>query len=199
MRTLTLRPTTSASSYPKSRSAPGLNASIRPRSSMTTMPSTADSTTERQRAASDAAAESLSAMRNFGQGPVYNGRYDGAHRIQRRWHVFRRDLGRETYMKVEQLMTPSPATCGLTENLAQVVERMWDANCGIIPVVDDAGHVLAVITDRDICVAAATRGLAPGDMRADDMQRKPVVTCRPEDALKEAMALMQQHRVRRLP
>ena len=102
-------------------------------------------------------------------------------------------------MKVEQLMTPSPATCGLTDNLAQVVERMWDANCGIIPVVDDAGHVLAVITDRDICVAAATRGLAPGNMRADDMQRKPVVTCRPEDDLKQALALMQQHRVRRLP
>jgi CBS domain-containing protein len=102
-------------------------------------------------------------------------------------------------MKVEQLMTPSPATCGLTDNLAQVVERMWDANCGIVPVVDDAGQVLAVMTDRDICIAAATRGLAPGNMRADEMQRKPVVTCRPEDDLKQALALMTEHRVRRLP
>jgi CBS domain-containing protein len=102
-------------------------------------------------------------------------------------------------MNVEQLMTPSPATCGMTDNLAQVVERMWDANCGIVPVVDDTGRVLAVITDRDICVAAATRGLAPGDIRAEDMQRKPVVSCRPDDTVKDALRLMAEHRVRRLP
>ena len=102
-------------------------------------------------------------------------------------------------MKVEQIMTPSPATCGITDNLAQVVERMWDANCGIVPVVDDIGRVLAVITDRDICVAAATRGLAPGDIRAEEMQRKPVVSCRPEDNVKGALRLMAEHRVRRLP
>jgi CBS domain-containing protein len=94
-------------------------------------------------------------------------------------------------MNVEQIMTPSPATCGMTDNLAQVVERMWDANCGIVPVVDDTGRVLAVITDRDICVAAATRGLAPGDIRAEEMQRKPVVSCRPDDNVKDALRLMQ--------
>ena len=102
-------------------------------------------------------------------------------------------------MKVEQAMTPSPATCGPTENLAQAVERMWDANCGIIPVVDDAGHVIAVVTDRDICVAAATRGRAPGDIRVDEMDRKSVVTCRLEDDLKAALNAMKAHRVRRLP
>jgi CBS domain-containing protein len=102
-------------------------------------------------------------------------------------------------MKAEQIMTPSPATCGMTDNLAQVVERMWDANCGIVPVVDDIGRVLAVITDRDICIAAATRGLAPGEIHADEMQRKPVVSCRPDDNVKDALRLMAKHRVRRLP
>ena len=102
-------------------------------------------------------------------------------------------------MKVEQLMTPSPATCGLSDNLAQVVERMWDANCGIIPIVDDAARVIGVITDRDVCVAAATRGLSPGDITVGEMQRKPVVTCRPDDDLQTALAQMKQHHVRRLP
>src|SRR5678809_1117183 len=105
----------------------------------------------------------------------------------------------ERLMRIEQVMTPSPATCGLTDNLGQVVERMWGANCGIIPVVDDAGHVLAVITDRDVCIAAATRGLSPGHLTAGDMQRKPVIACRPEDELNTALALMKEHRVRRLP
>ena len=102
-------------------------------------------------------------------------------------------------MKVEQIMTPSPATCGLSDNLAQVAERMWDANCGIVPVVDEAAHVVGVITDRDICIAAATRGLTPGDIDVVDMQRRPVVACRPDDDLQTALALMKQHRVRRLP
>lgn len=102
-------------------------------------------------------------------------------------------------MKVEQVMTPSPATCGLSDNLAQAVEHMWDANCGIIPVVDDAAHVVCVITDRDIAIAAATRGLAPGDILAGDMPRTPVVACRPDDDLKKALGLMREHRVRRLP
>ena len=102
-------------------------------------------------------------------------------------------------MKVEQLMTPSPATCGLSDNLAQAVERMWDANCGVIPVVDDAAHVIGVVTDRDVCVAAATRGLAPGEIRVGEMQRKPVITCRPDDTVQAALELMQQHHIRRLP
>jgi CBS domain-containing protein len=102
-------------------------------------------------------------------------------------------------MKVDQIMTPSPATCGTTDNLAQVAERMWDANCGIVPVVDDIGRILAVITDRDICIAAATRGLAPGEIRANEMQRKPVISCRPDDNVKDALRLMAEHRVRRLP
>lgn len=102
-------------------------------------------------------------------------------------------------MNVEQLMTPSPATCGPTENLAQAVERMWDANCGIIPVVDDLGHVIGVVTDRDICIAAATRGRAPGEIRVEEMPGRPVVACRPDDDVKTALNAMKEHRVRRLP
>jgi len=101
-------------------------------------------------------------------------------------------------MKIEDVMTPSPATCGPTDNLAQVVERMWDADCGIVPVVDDDGRPLGVITDRDISVATATRDLTPARIRAADMVRGHVIACRPEDDVKAALKLMAQHRVRRL-
>jgi CBS domain-containing protein len=59
--------------------------------------------------------------------------------------------------------------------------------------------VIAIVTDRDISIAAATRGRAPGDIRIDEMERKPVVSCRPEDTVKAALKLMKEHRVRRLP
>jgi len=102
-------------------------------------------------------------------------------------------------MKVEQVMTVSPATCGLDDTLAQAMERMWDADCGIIPVVDDTGRVILVMTDRDIAMASATRGLAPGNIRAREMRHKPVISCRPDDGVQHALRLMKTHRVRRLP
>ncbi len=101
-------------------------------------------------------------------------------------------------MKVEQIMTPSPATCGPTDNLGQVVEHMWDADCGIVPVVDDRGHVMGVITDRDICIATGTWDLAPAEIRAADMVRGHVISCRPEDDVQVALKLMKEHRVRRV-
>ena len=102
-------------------------------------------------------------------------------------------------MKVEQVMTVAPATCGLDETLGQAIERMWDADCGIIPVVDAKGRVVLVMTDRDIAMASATRSMAPGDIRAREMQHKPVITCRPDDGVHHALNLMKSHRVRRLP
>ena len=102
-------------------------------------------------------------------------------------------------MTVEELMTPSPATCGPADNMAQAVERMWDANCGIIPVVDDAGRVLGVLTDRDICIAAGTRGVAPGDLGVQEMPQTRIACCRPDDDVRTALAIMRRHRVRRLP
>src|SRR4051812_40958583 len=53
MSMLTFRPSTSASVYPNRRSAAGLNASMRPRASIRTMPSTADSMIDRHRVSRD--------------------------------------------------------------------------------------------------------------------------------------------------
>ncbi len=102
-------------------------------------------------------------------------------------------------MKVAQVMTPGPLACGPDANLAEVAGLMWDANCGIVPVVDSAGHVVGVITDRDICIAAATRNLSPALIRASELPYRQAVSCRPDADVKAALGLMKEHRVRRLP
>ncbi|PYS89823.1 MAG: hypothetical protein DMF64_16590 [Acidobacteria bacterium] len=40
--------------------------------------------------------------------------------------------------------------------MAAAAMQMWDGNCGTLPVVDDGGKVIGMITDRNICIAAAT-------------------------------------------
>jgi predicted transcriptional regulator len=55
------------------------------------------------------------------------------------------------------------------------------------------------ITDRDICNAAATRGLPPSHIAASDAMSQPVHACMAGDDVSEALSVMKQFRVRRLP
>lgn len=60
-------------------------------------------------------------------------------------------------MKVEQLMTRNPKTCGPDEPLEAAARLMWDHDVGCVPVVDK-GQVVGMITDRDVCMAAYIEG-----------------------------------------
>jgi len=102
-------------------------------------------------------------------------------------------------MKVKELMTADVRTCTPETDLATVATMMWDGDCGIIPVVDDQRHVVGVITDRDICIATATRSLDPAHIRVNDAMIRNVTTC-PEDAdAHAALQSLKEHRIRRLP
>jgi CBS domain-containing protein len=102
-------------------------------------------------------------------------------------------------MKVQDAMTGSVGSCRPTANLAEVTRIMWHHDCGIVPVVNDRDEVVGVVTDRDVAIALGTRGRRAGEVSAADVMSTAVVTCAPEDRVAAALALMQQHRVRRLP
>lgn len=72
-------------------------------------------------------------------------------------------------------------------------------NCKILPVVDDKGEVVGVITDRDICIAAGCRRRDPATILVSEAMTTQVHSCSPEVDLCEALQLMQQKQVRRLP
>ena len=56
-----------------------------------------------------------------------------------------------------------------------------------------------MITDRDICIAAATRSTAPANIRGRDVMAGPVYTCFLEDDVRTVLNTMKERRVRRLP
>ena len=76
---------------------------------------------------------------------------------------------------------------------------MWEHDCGFIPVVGASGTVLGLVTDRDICIAAATRRLAPGHISAAQAMSDTVHACFPDDSIGLALTSMKQFKVRRLP
>ena len=103
-------------------------------------------------------------------------------------------------MEVKQIMTSEIATCRPDTNLAVVAKLMWDRDCGFVPVVDASGKVAGVITDRDICIASATRRLLPEQISAAQaMRRPPIHTTQPEDSIEKALGTIKQFQVRRLP
>jgi CBS domain-containing protein len=101
--------------------------------------------------------------------------------------------------RVRDLMSPSPITCRPADDLRLAAQRMWEGDFGVLPVVDDAQKPIGVLTDRDICMAAYTRGGALAELSVAEAMSRRVCTCKPSHTLRSAMDLMVTHQVRRLP
>jgi CBS domain-containing protein len=102
-------------------------------------------------------------------------------------------------MKVQDVMTNNPRSCGPETNLAAAAVMMWDNDCGAVPVVDGEGKVLGMITDRDICIALATRHQRADDVTAGEVISRTVATCAPDEDIHAALKTMQNRQLRRLP
>jgi CBS domain-containing protein len=76
---------------------------------------------------------------------------------------------------------------------------MWEGDCGILPIVDPSNKVVGVITDRDICMAVATKFRPAAQISAREVSSDKLFTCRPEDDVKRALEIMRTETVRRLP
>ena len=102
-------------------------------------------------------------------------------------------------MKVEKLMSRDVRTCSASDSLNRAAQLMWEGNCGVVPVVDDGKTLVGVVTDRDACMAAYTKGLPLAAIRVGDVMSRNPSACGPKDDLATAMSLMTRRVVRRLP
>ncbi len=76
---------------------------------------------------------------------------------------------------------------------------MAGETAGAVPVVDVDNKILGIVTDRDICIAVASRDRKASEIRAGELCGGQVLTCSPGDDVKKAMRLMRRKQVRRLP
>lgn len=102
-------------------------------------------------------------------------------------------------MKVQDVMTKGVQRCSPETNLADAAMRMWRNDCGVLPVVADGERVVGMITDRDICMAAATKHRDPANIRVDEVTSGKVYSCSPDADIHEALKIMREKQVRRLP
>jgi CBS domain-containing protein len=76
---------------------------------------------------------------------------------------------------------------------------MWDNDIGCVPVVDDQNRVEGMITDRDICMAAYTRGQPLSQLDVGSAMSRPAHSCSPDHSVVEAETIMRARCVRRMP
>ena len=102
-------------------------------------------------------------------------------------------------MKISQIMKSDVEICAPEDNLAAAASRMWDCDIGCLPVLDGEGHVIGMVTDRDVCMAALTRGQRLHEIPVSVAMSKEILSCGPEATLIEAEEIMRSGQVRRLP
>ena len=102
--------------------------------------------------------------------------------------------------RVQEIMTSDVEACNPTTDLAAAAMVMWRRDCGFLPVVDTVTRgVVGVITDRDICMAVATKGRRASEIQASEVVSGKAHTCAPSDPIRSALEVMRANRVRRLP
>lgn len=102
-------------------------------------------------------------------------------------------------MRVRDIMKHEPCITTPDSHLAKVGRSMLEAGCGFLPVVGDEERVVGVITDRDVALAVALRNQKPSKIEVGEVMSGDVWSCRPDDDIREALTVMRERRVRRLP
>ena len=72
-------------------------------------------------------------------------------------------------MTIEGVMTTDVKCCSPEDSLSTAAVVMWDRDCGCVPVVDETGRLVGIVTDRDICMAGMLKGVAQSELRVGDV------------------------------
>jgi CBS domain-containing protein len=101
---------------------------------------------------------------------------------------------------VADLMTKNALSVAPDNKLADAARLMWQHDCGCLPVIEVAsGRVIGMVTDRDICMACWSRGLAPSEVYVSDAMSQHLVHCHPSETVERAEVIMHANQIRRLP
>lgn len=99
---------------------------------------------------------------------------------------------------VRELMTANPRTVSSDSTVLDAARIMRDEDAGIVPIVEGE-RLVGTLTDRDIAVRVVAAGKDAQSTQVREVASTDLVTIDPQQDLGEALRLMAQHQVRRLP
>jgi CBS domain-containing protein len=102
-------------------------------------------------------------------------------------------------MRIEEIMTREPRSCGPKDTVENACRVMWDCDCGVVPIVDADKKVIGMLTDRDVCMAAYLQGKTLREIPVSAAMSKAVCSLRQDETVEKAEQVMSSAQVRRLP
>ena len=99
---------------------------------------------------------------------------------------------------IRDAMTSNPSNVEMSSNVVDAARLMKQEDVGSIPVVE-GDRLVGIVTDRDIAIRVVAEGKDVQSVTVGEIASKDLVTVDPQQELDEALRLMAQHQVRRLP
>jgi CBS domain-containing protein len=100
--------------------------------------------------------------------------------------------------RVRDVMTPEPITVSSSASLDEVARLMRDNDIGDVVVVE-ADAPVGIVTDRDIVIRGVADTPDLAGLTAGDVCSTSVVVVNPDTDMEQAIELMREHAIRRLP
>jgi CBS domain-containing protein len=99
---------------------------------------------------------------------------------------------------IREIMTANPSTIEPGNSVVDAARIMKQEDAGVVPVTEN-GRLTGMVTDRDIAIRVVAEGKDPQSTTVREVASTDLVTVDPQQDLDEALRLMAQHQVRRLP
>jgi CBS domain-containing protein len=99
---------------------------------------------------------------------------------------------------IGELMTSNPRTVDASTPVIEAARVMKQEDVGPVPIVE-GDSLVGMVTDRDIVLRVVAEGKDPQATNVGEIASRDVVTIDPQQSMDEALRLMEQHQVRRLP
>src|SRR5207245_9762897 len=100
-------------------------------------------------------------------------------------------------MKVRDAMAKTVSSAKKSDRVIDVAKKMKQEDAGFIPVVENGGTMIGVITDRDIVIRCIAEGHDPRNETAEHVMSRNVTITSPEDDTEQAAGMMERAATRR--
>lgn len=99
-------------------------------------------------------------------------------------------------MRCRDVMWPSPVTLAPEETAQAAVRKITSADVSALPVVDEEGRYLGLVTERALVREVMALGLDPKVVRVTLILDRRVPSCEPDDPVAVALKRMDEARTR---
>ncbi|MGH3129549.1 MAG: CBS domain-containing protein [Gaiellaceae bacterium] len=99
---------------------------------------------------------------------------------------------------IRDVMTSNPRGVETSTPVTEAARIMSSEDVGSVPILE-GDRLVGMLTDRDIAVRVVAEGKDPQSTTAGEIASRDLVTVDPQQDLDEALRLMAEHQVRRLP